>query len=89
MVGKKGHPPKTESPSPEDLLDIIVKMQEKLVNCIRGHAGWIAFFFTNAHHDIVAIRFREPLAKQIVYFKPFKASGLFGHGLFTPYQSEN
>ncbi len=86
---KKGRPPKTEGPSPEDLLDIIVKTQEKLVNCVRGHAGWIAFFYTDVHHDIVAIRFREPYSKRIVYFKPFKASGLFGHGLFTPYQSEN
>lgn len=37
----------------------------------------------------MAVRFRAPFSKCIVYFKPYKAvAGLFGHGLFTPFRSE-
>ena len=37
----------------------------------------------------MAIRFRRPYAKQFVYFKPSKTAGLFGHGLFTPYERDH
>jgi hypothetical protein len=37
----------------------------------------------------VAIRFRRPYAKQFVLFKPYKTvTGVFGHGLFTPYEPD-
>ena len=70
-------------------IEFLAEARDKFCNCIKGHGGWIAFFYTDASHRIVAVRFRAPYSKRIVYFKPHKAvAGLFGHGLFTPFQSE-
>ena len=41
-----------------------------------------------ASHRIVAVRFRKPYSKQIVFYKPTTIGGLFNHGLFTPYKSQ-
>lgn len=69
--------------------EFLAEARDKFCNCIKGHGGWIAFFYTDASHRIVAVRSRAPYSKRIVYFKPHKAvAGLFGHGLFTPFQSE-
>ncbi len=35
----------------------------------------------------MAVRFREPYAKRITFFKPTKIGGVFNHGLFTPCES--
>lgn len=55
----------------------------KLQRCISGASGWLCFFYTDAHHNIVAIRFRKPFSKKTRYFKPFKNSGLFGREIFS------
>jgi P4 family phage/plasmid primase-like protien len=75
--------------SAEHNLEFLVEARDKFRTCTQGNAGWVAFFYTDASHRIVGIRFREPYCKHIVYFKPYKTvAGLFGHGLFTPYRSE-
>ncbi len=80
---------RTISQTTEHDLELLIAARDKFRNCTRGHSGWIAFFYTDAHHRIVAIRFREPYSKRILYFKPYKEiAGLFGHGLFTPDQSQ-
>lgn len=71
-------------------LEFLFEARDKFRNCTRGVAGWVAFFYTDARHRIVAIRFREPYSKRILYFKPYKEmAGLFGHGLFTQDQSQD
>jgi hypothetical protein len=88
QTGKRGRPKKSTGPAPEDYLIFLTEAKEKLSNCIEGRAGWLCFFYTDAAHRIVSIRFRRPYAKQFVSFKPYKTiAGLFGHGLFTPYES--
>jgi P4 family phage/plasmid primase-like protien len=70
-------------------LELLIEARDKFRNCIQGSAGWVAFFYTDPHHHIVAVRFREPYSKRILYFKPQKTSaGLFGHGLFGQNQPE-
>jgi hypothetical protein len=70
----------------ERRLRFLIEAREKLNACIKDRAGWIAFFYTDAHHRIVAIRFRKPDSHEVVYFKPHEnIAGLFNHGLFTPY----
>jgi hypothetical protein len=47
-------------------------------------------FYTDAFHRIVAIHFREPYSKRIVYFKTYQnVAGLFRHGLSNPYAFED
>ena len=58
-------------------------IKAKLEKCIAGHAGWLCFFYTDAFHRIISIKFRKPYFKQFAYFKPFKSAGVFGHGLFS------
>jgi hypothetical protein len=87
--GKRGRPKKSRGIVPEDYLTVLTKAKEKLSTCIVGHAGWLCFFYTDAAHRIVAIRFRRPYAKEFVYFKAGQTAGLFGHGLFTPYESDD
>jgi hypothetical protein len=84
QAGQKGRPKKPHAPAPEDRLAFLLEAQEKLTECLKGRAGWLAFSYTDATHHIVAIRFRQPYSKHFVYFKPYKhVAGLFGHGLFT------
>lgn len=76
--------------SAERDLEFLIEARDKFRTCTRGRAGWIASFYTDASHRIVAIRFRKPYSKRFVYFKPYEAvAGLFGHGLFTPDLTEN
>jgi hypothetical protein len=71
-------------------IDFLTEARDKFRSCTQGHDGWIAFFYSDASQRIVAVRFREPYSKRIVYFKPYKTmAGLFGHGLFTPDRSED
>ncbi len=86
----RGRPKKAKGFTPAERLQWLMETQEKLQTCLLKRAGWLAFFYTDAHHHIVAIRFRkpEPETKQFVYFKPYKTvAGLFGHGLFAPYET--
>jgi hypothetical protein len=88
QTGKRGRPKKDKGGVLENRLQFMTEVLEKLRTCLLGHAGWLAFFYTDAQHHIVAIRFREPYAKRFVYFKPYKTvAGLFGHSLFSPYTS--
>ncbi len=50
--------------------------------------GWLAFFHTDAAHRVKSIRFRKAFDKAFAQYKPWKESGVFGHGLFRPYVSE-
>jgi hypothetical protein len=49
---------------------------------------WLAFFHTDEFHRVRSIRFRKPYEKKFQSYHPFKRTGLFGHGLFKMYQSE-
>jgi hypothetical protein len=82
---KCGRPKKSEKNTEADL-EFIKEAKEKLSTCINNHAGWLAFFYTNKYHNIVAIRFRKSYSKEIIYFKPSEQAGLFGHGLFRSNQ---
>jgi putative DNA primase/helicase len=85
----RGRPKKMAMPAqtPEERLKWLLDIREKLRTCLLKHAGWLAFFYTDANHRIVAIRFRQPYDKHFVFFKPYKTvTGLFGHALFTPYE---
>jgi hypothetical protein len=85
----KGRPRKSKGYTPQDQLDFLVEARTKLSKCIQRHAGWLAFFYTDAKHRIVSIRFRKPFTKLIVYFKPTRIAGVFNHSLFTPYISDS
>jgi hypothetical protein len=82
----RGRPKKSQDRTPEERRQWIIDQREKLRTCLDKHAGWLAFFYTDQSHRVVAIRFRKPGTRYFVYFKPYQAAGLFGHGLFTPYE---
>jgi P4 family phage/plasmid primase-like protien len=70
----------------EKRLQDLKDAQQHLHNCLAHKAGWLVFFYTDAAHRCVALRLRQPYAKQFVSFKPGIA-GVFGRELFSPYQS--
>jgi P4 family phage/plasmid primase-like protien len=83
----RGRPPRVKGFSPEEWMTFLETAREKLRECLMKHAGWLCFFYTDAYHRIVAIRFRQPYSRNFVYWKPFDSvAGLFGHGLFAPTQ---
>jgi hypothetical protein len=88
LKGKQGRPPKKDLLVLEEKLDFYDVTKEKLRFCVQGSSGWLCFFYTNAHHKITSIRFRKPYSQDIKYFKPFNYAGLFGHNLFSPFESE-
>jgi hypothetical protein len=59
-------------------------MKERFISA----SGWLAFFHTDQFHRVRSIRFRKPYEKKFQSYHPFKTTGLFGHALFRPYQSE-
>jgi putative DNA primase/helicase len=78
--------PRKQQQTPAERLQFLQEAQEKLRKCLEHHAAWLAFFYTDATHRIVQIRFRQPFAKQFVSFKPYASvAGVFGRELFTPY----
>ncbi len=81
---RPGRPRRDAGPTSQERLVFLTAARDKLANCIRGRAGWLAFFYTDAAHRVVAVRFREPYAKRIIFFKPTKTGGVFNHSLFTP-----
>jgi putative DNA primase/helicase len=86
----RGRPKEGRRLTADDRLQWLAEQEEKLRACLLKHAGWLAFFYTDARHHIVAIRFRKPQpeTKDFRYFKPYKTvAGLFGHGLFAPYET--
>jgi P4 family phage/plasmid primase-like protien len=82
----KGRPKKYHERTPEEQRQWIIEQREKLRTCLLKHAGWLAFFHTDTTHRIASIRFRKPGTRYFTYFKPYQAGGLFGHGLFSPYE---
>lgn len=84
---QRGRSKKQVGPTLEEQLAFLLSAQEKLANCVNSRAGWLAFFYTDSTHRVVAVRFRKPYSKHIVFYKPTKIGGLFNHSLFTPYLS--
>ena len=79
--------PRKQTQTPAERLQFLQEAQEKLRKCLDHHAGWLAFFYTDATHRIVQVRFRQPFAKHFVSFKPYASvAGLFGRELFTPFK---
>ncbi len=79
--------PRKQGQTPAERLQLLQEAQEKLRKCLEHHAGWLAFFYTDATHRIVQVRFRQPYAKHFVSFKPYASvAGLFGRELFTPFK---
>ncbi len=64
--------------------------QRVLVERLALTAGWQAFSHTDQHHRVRSVRFRKPGEKKFQSYSPFAkgGTGLFGHGLFTPYRTE-
>ena len=79
---KRGRPTKQAAQAEKRLQDL-QEAQQKLVDCLAGHAGWLVFFYTDASHHPVALRLRDPYTRKFVSFKPGIA-GVFGRELFTP-----
>jgi hypothetical protein len=74
-------------------LDKQLKFLEEQRHALREQltkaAGWIAFFHTDHSHRVRSIKFRKYEGKHFQSFAPFKGrKGLFGHGLFAPFQGE-
>ena len=69
--------------APNDLTHLTTARQ-KLARCLHNRRGWLAFFYTDAAHRIVGIRFRLPYDKRFAFFKPSAGSGVFNHELFPP-----
>jgi phage/plasmid-associated DNA primase len=86
LHNQKRRRPTKQLEQAEKRLQDLQEAQQKLVACLAHKAGWLMFFYTNAAHQPVAIRLRQPYEKQFVSFKPGRA-GLFGRELFTPYTS--
>jgi hypothetical protein len=69
--------------------DFLTTAKEKLRSCLLKRAGWLCFFYTDAYHRIVAIRFRQPYSHTFVFWKVFDSiTGLFGQELFAPIQDK-
>lgn len=83
---KKGRPKKKKGPPAAMLLKLLVEAQEKLEKCLKRHGGWLAFFYTDAYHRIVSIRFRKPYAgsSNSRLYKPFFTGGIFNRELYIP-----
>jgi putative DNA primase/helicase len=86
LQGKKGRRVARQLERAEQQLQDLQDAQQKLVACLAHHAGWLVFFYTDAAHQCVALRLREPYTKKFVSFKPGIA-GVFGRELFTPFVS--
>ena len=86
---KKGRPKKKKGPPAAMLLKLLVEAQEKLEKCLKRHGGWLAFFYTDAYHRIVSIRFRKPYAgsSNSRLYKPFFTGGIFNRELYIPTDS--
>ena len=82
----KGRPPKRSGPSAEEQLAFLREARDTLEERVGELPGWLCFFYTDARHQVVAIRFREPYSKKILCYKPTRVGGCFNHGLFTPYE---
>ena len=83
LHGKKGRRAGRQLEQAEQRLQDLHDAQKKLHDCLAHRAGWLVFFYTDAAHQCVALRLRQPYSHQFVYFKPGIA-GLFGRELFTP-----
>jgi len=82
---KRGRPAKKGGDSAEERMKLVSETKEKLHDCLKGRSGWLCFFFSDSRYKITSVRMRNPYSKEMVYFKPFRYSGIFGHSLFTPF----
>jgi len=85
---KRGRPAKKGGDSAEERMKLVSETKEKLHDCLKGRSGWLCFFFSDARYKVTSMRMRNPYSKEMVYFKPFGYSGIFGHSLFTPFGDE-
>ncbi len=79
-----GQPKKSSPTSAQVAVKTLTEARDKLSTCLKAAAGWLAFFYTDAAHRVVAMRFRRPFSKEFLSFKPTAIGGLFNHGLFAP-----
>jgi hypothetical protein len=71
--------------------------RQTLIERLAVTADWLAFFHTDPHHRVRSVRFRKAdrLVKTFQSYTPFSngsgqaGTGLFGHSLFRPYESED
>lgn len=66
-----------DSKQRESLLDCYNREAKKLGELLARHPGWLVFGYTNAHHKLLALKFREPMSKRFALFKPSDKSGVF------------
>ncbi len=84
-----GQPGKDAADSRPDPRKLVMRVRYHLAKAIADCTGWLAFFYTDAAHRIVRIRFLEPGGDGVVEFTPFPGvNGVFGYGLFSPYRPE-
>lgn len=81
---KRGRPPKQDGPTAQEKLDFLVKRRDKLAEAVEYAEGWLVFFYIDADHRVVSMRFREPFTKKCRMFKPTSTGGVFAYGLFSP-----
>ena len=81
---KRGRPPKQDGPTAQEKLDFLVERRDKLADAVGQNRGWLVFFYVDADHRVVSMRFREPYTKKCRMFKPTSTGGVFAYGLFSP-----
>jgi hypothetical protein len=72
--------------SATEKLELLNSAAEKLGGIIKGKDRWLVLFYTDAHHRIVSMKFREPYTKEIRTYKPTAVNGVFNAGIFRPYR---
>ncbi len=63
--------------------------RDRLREYVDAYRGWLAFFSMDARYRVCSIKFRKPYSKRFVTFAPCTHAGVFGHEMFTPYESEH
>jgi hypothetical protein len=65
QTGQRGRPTRQLAQTEQRLQDL-KDAKQKLHDCCAHKAGWLMFFYTDAHHRPVALRLRQPYEKRFV-----------------------
>jgi len=88
-------PKKVGRPSRDEVtkqagLKMLKEAYAKAKACFRN-VGWLVFFNTDQWHRVLSFKFRKPFSKNPDdkrFYKPFPRAGIFGHGVFTPFEAD-
>jgi len=80
----KEKPKKPIADKIEELTRILISIQDINQEMFNKYQGWLAFFYTNEHHQITSVRFRKPFSKKTRMHKWGEKIGVFGTAFVTP-----